>query len=624
MKTAIILYELEQLTSLDALLEKWSVKGAIPVVVSLDAEIDYALEKRGVPFVSGKTLQNRIAPDSYMRSDELTREIFEHKLLSFLQYREVSLLRPLRLSFHQYLQTLLYYIEIMAKFVDHAGDIQRLIVPAPTTPVSATSGILAEHEVFVVVEAVRRVAESRDIIFESVRSISVSLRAGNKLQEFSFAIKKMLFSIGLSLLNAVMSLRPRRAIRVIASDYWRNIAPILHEIPDAELVLFDRSEIFKISISNIWRHKMRFMHSNDFLSRHARQETIQYSEECLKKWLTVRSSVMEGVDYMFCGVSLVPVCEQIMKRLVEHAVPRVVGEIAATYRMYERLSPNTVLLRASVSGQIHFAVLPLVARQMNISALEVQHGGDYFGPGSPTRDRAAYFFATYGPLVCDELRNLDYAEDRLLAVGSPRFDAYARDAQKVSVRQKISEVTILTNTPSINIGERFGTYSIEEYFSALSKAVQNIPNSRLLVASRSASVRSVFGEEARVRGLNGVNYKNVGTTPLPKLFEQTDIFVCSHSTVVYEALLYRLPVVIASFAPVEKMMTDFHFSHFRDAGALLIAHTPKELADILQKLASDPDARARMSAAGLEFMQKNFSFDGLASKRVAAFIRSHS
>jgi spore maturation protein CgeB len=89
-------------------------------------------------------------------------------------------------------------------------------------------------------------------------------------------------------------------------------------------------------------------------------------------------------------------------------------------------------------------------------------------------------------------------------------------------------------------------------------------------------------------------------------------------------LLCRLPVIIASFAPVEKMMTDFHFGRFRDAGALAIAHTPEELQEIVGKLSADTEARARMSEAGWEFMRKNFSFDGHASERIAELVRGWS
>ncbi|MEK7076965.1 MAG: CDP-glycerol glycerophosphotransferase family protein, partial [Patescibacteria group bacterium] len=267
--------------------------------------------------------------------------------------------------------------------------------------------------------------------------------------------------------------------------------------------------------------------------------------------------------------------------------------------------------------------LALVAREVGIPALEVQHGGEYVGTGSATRDHAAHFFATYGPLVCEEFRALGYAPERFLPVGSPRFDTYIADAQKKAAWQKESStLTILSNTPTMDVSERYGTYSIEEYFRTLGIAVRDISNARLLIASRSNTVRAAFLEEARTRGLTDVDYESVGTTPLPQLFRQADIFVCSYSTVVYEALLYRLPVILAAFAPVEKIMADFHFSHFEKAGALAIAHTPEELREIVGKLATDTAARARMSIAGEAFMKKQFSFDGHASERIAKLIRS--
>lgn len=624
MKTAIILYKIEQIALLDALVEQWNKDGEVPGIVSLDAEIDYALEKRKILFVSGRMLQNRVAPDSYMKAGELARTMCESETLSFLQYRNIPLLRPLRLSLHQYLQTLLYYIEILTRFVDNTKDIRQIITLAPTTFVHSTSGALAEYEIFVVAEAVRQVAESRGIKFTIVQNTTVSSRVNNRFQKYSFVCKRELFGIALSLLNMILSLQSRHKIRILASDYWRNISPILKELPEAELILLDRSEALKAGFSNIWRHKIHFVHIDHFLSNSTRQKALLYAKDVLEKWQETQTYAWKKVDFIFFGVSLESLCKRIMMRIIERAVPRVVCSIEGAYAMYEQLLPDTILLRASVSGQIHFAILPLVARQMNITALEVQHGGDYFGPGSPTRDRSAYFFATYGPLVCEELRHLNYKEDRLLAVGSPRFDAYILDVQNVMVQKKHLDLTILTNTPSVNLGERFGTYSAEEYFKALGRAVSGIPGAHLNVASRSNSFRVGFMKEARVRGLQGVAYEYVGATPLPQLFKQTDIFICSHSTVVYEALLYRLPVIVASFAPVEKMMTDFHFSRFQDAGALLIAHTPEELNGMLKKLASDSDARRCMSIAGWKFMKQNFSFDGKASKRIAKFIRAHS
>lgn len=622
MKTAIILYELQQLASLDALIAKGGGGGETPTLVSLDAEIDFALEKRGMPFISGKTLQDRETPAPYVRAGEFTSTLFDDKKLSFFRYRNVPLLDSLRFSTQVYVSPLFHYIDIIGRFIENTPDIKRLVVPVRVVPVSKTSDPLAVEESKMIYEAARLVAGRSGIRCEAYDMRSSALRARDNWQAYVFETKRALFGAALSFMNAYMTLRPRRSLRILASDYWRSLAPVLQELPEAELILLDRSQALHAGFKNIWSHKVRFMHIGQFLSRKGNRRARAYAKECEEKWTAMRGEMLASLDLTFRGVSLASTAERILTHLIKTAVPDIIRDTEGTYALYERLSPDTVLLRASASRQRHFSILPLVAREVGIPALEVQHGGEYLGPGSGTRRHAAHYLATYGPLVCEEFRTLGYEKERLFAVGSPRFDAYVKNAQKATARGKTPVITILSNTPIIDISLSYGTYSIEEYFKTLGNAVRNTPNTRLLIASRSTTMRAAFLEEARSRGLAGVSYESVGTTPLPELFRQADIFVCSYSTVVYEALIYRLPVILAAFAPVEKMMADFHFSHFEKAGALHIAHSPEELSAMLRKLSADPEARVRMSKAGWEFMQKNFSFDGHASERIAKLIRN--
>ena len=624
MKTAIFLYEINQLASLDALTAKYGGGGEAPIIVSLDAEIDFALEKRGATFVSGKTLQNRITPSAYTRAGEIIRALYDDKRMSFMNYKNVPLLDPLRFSTHVYLAPLFHYIDVIGRFVEGSSGVMRFVVPVRVVHVSKTSDALAVEESKMVYEAAYLAAEMMGILCDAYDMLSPALRVKGHWQAFVFATKRVLFGATLSFLNGLMALRPRRPIRVLASDYWRSLAPILHQMPEAEVVLLDRSQALQAGIKNIWRHKVRFMHIEQFLSGKGSRRALAHAKECEKKWMAMRKEFLSSLDLSFCGVSLASTAERILTHLIKTAVPDIIRDIEGAYAMYEYLSPDSVLLRASASRQRHFSVLPLVAREVGIPALEVQHGGEYLGPGSGTRRHAARFIALYGPLVCNEFRTLGYEKERLFAVGSPRFDAYVRTAERSITQERVSGLTIVSNTPTMDISERYGTYSIEEYFKTLGGAVRKIPDARLLIASRSTTVRASFLEDARTRGLAGVNYESVGTTPLTELFRRADIFVCSYSTVVYEALIYRLPVILTAFAPVEKMMADFHFSHFEKAGALLIAHSLEELSDMLQKLAANPEARARMSKAGWEFMQKNFSFDGHASERIAQLIRNWS
>lgn len=624
MKTAVILYEISQLVLLDGLMAKRGEGGAAPLIVSLDAEIDFALEKRGIPFISGKTLQNRTAPATYVRAEEIIRGICTNPALSFFQYRGVSLLESLRFSIHVYLLRLFYFIDVIGRFLERGYGITHLVVPVSVVFASKTSDPLAGEESLAAYEAARLVAESRGIQCERYDIVSASLQLSGRVREWVFALKRASFGLALSFLNVLMNLRPHRPIRMLGSDYWRSFGPILQKLPEAELVLLDRSEALRAGLRNIWRHKIQFVHISQFLTRKGKRHALAHAKKCKEEWATVKKGVLQSVDLSFCGVHLFDALDRIMTHAIEVAIPDIVCDTEGTYSMYGRLSPDAVLLRASASRQRHFSILPLVAQQVGIPALEVQHGGEYLGTGSGTREHAAYFLATYGPLVCDEFRALGYEKERLLPIGSPRFDAYMRAVPKSVSREKGGDFIVLSNTPTMDVNERYGTYSVEEYFNTLGKAFRAIPDAKLKITSRSATVRAAFLEEARARGLVGVNYESVGITPLPELFRQADIFVCSYSTVVYEALLYRLPVILAAFAPVEKMMADFHFSHFEKAGALLIAHSPEELSAMLHKLSSDADARARMSALAWEFMQKNFSFDGRASERIATLVRKWS
>ena len=91
---------------------------------------------------------------------------------------------------------------------------------------------------------------------------------------------------------------------------------------------------------------------------------------------------------------------------------------------------------------------------------------EYLGPGSrEPQPRGTLSRDITGPPGCNEFRTLGYEQTTSLPIGSPRFDLYITDAQKKAERQKESStLTILSNTPTMDIGERYGTFDFEEYF----------------------------------------------------------------------------------------------------------------------------------------------------------------
>jgi len=350
-----------------------------------------------------------------------------------------------------------------------------------------------------------------------------------------------------------------------------------------------------------------------------RRATRHFVQKCKDAWQK-RSTAWSVADFMFCGVSLLSECEEIVGTFIKRAVPRIASDIAGAYAMYAQLAPDAVWLRVSgISRQTHFSILPLVAKELGIPSLELQHGIEYLGPGSATLHRVAQYLALYGDIVAREIETLGYSPERLISVGSPRFDSYTKKIER-TIQDK-EGVRILSTIPGINPIERFGTYSVEEHFSVVREALKALPQAHLTVTSRNVNKIS-FLHEAMERGLQGTPYEFVGTTPLPKLFADADIFICGYSTVIYESLLYGLPTVLVALTPVERIMMGHSFAEFEKAGALAIARSPKELHNIFAHL--DEGTRARMSIAGQKFMKENFSFDGHAAERVATLIRNWS
>ena len=90
------------------------------------------------------------------------------------------------------------------------------------------------------------------------------------------------------ILNTVIALRPRRPIRIVASDYWRNISPTMRQLSETGLILIDRKEAFSAGLENTWRHNARFLHINHFLSLRGKQRGAYSHERLHQEWMNVR------------------------------------------------------------------------------------------------------------------------------------------------------------------------------------------------------------------------------------------------------------------------------------------------------------------------------------------------
>ncbi len=589
------------------------------LLIPLDAEIDYALAKEGIAFQSGKEYRT---PDAarMILAEEWTSHIFESEHWAFFTYRGVSLTRLYFPQLQGYLNRVLYYTDIVSNVVAAHPHVARLIVfPSPHVP-PTTARCLTNAMIDAIASVVTTVAAQSG---KEVLVPETYLPPQAQRRSLSYVLKRLLLQWGFAALNIFMVLvrRPRR-IRILASDYWRNLAPSLQYLDSAEVILTDRQEASNAGIANIWKFHMRFLHLDAF-SQGISNERKLAQTLFKQKWQSIR----EGSDlsvYIFREFSMQPLLLKVLDNIIQESVTKTLKDVDDAHALIARLQPQIVMLRATVSSQTHFSILAQVARAQGIPSIEMQHGLMYFGPGSTGKRHSAQFMGVYGSLVQREMEEAGDKQSIPLIIGSPRFDVYA-SVQKNTGMEHITngqEVTFLCIAPMVLLEEATDSYDVIEYFKAIAFALRKIPHVHAILKLRQGPNRGPFLRTIISSAFKGVSHTVAEFEPLSGLFSQADVVISGYSTAVLEALQCGKPLIYAGLCPLEGMTGLQHFLPYVKEGAMHFAFSGEELSHILKELVSNPDARKRLSENAHNFLAREYAFDGKASERTAAFIMS--
>lgn len=613
-RTIFLLYEPGQVEALERLWRERPLERADSLVVALALDIEAKLTERDIAFSSGRKYKQPF-PDLLATEDKMMTAFFADPRWAAFNYRGIALQTMFLFMFRLYFQRVFYYGNLLISIVETHPRVERLILFAPGGGiVSAVAGGLAKRESEAVVDCARTIAAARGIAAEVIPLQFSRASVRNATQIFSFTVRRALFSFLLMLWNAAITLlrRPRYP-RLLISDYWRHVGSSIELLPAGECIFIDRTEIRNINWRMLLRYRMQFVHSENFLSRGMRARARERARELVQEWSDMRSSI--APVFICRGYSLDPLLLRALDDIVR-SFEKTMCEIEGTYALYEHLHPDVVVLRASVSGQTHFSVLPLVAKEYDIPSLELQHGLEYLGPGSLSREHAAKYMAVYGPLIKKELLSIGYAPERVREIGSPRFDTHRASVTTGASRK----FTVLCIAPDIRPFEMYDSYSAEDYFTAIARAVEAIPNAQVIIKLRAGPTGGGLLRTIIANAFSRVPHATAQSESLPDLFARADVVVSCYSTAILEALQCGMPVIIPALNPVDRAVVDSHFPPYRDAHALRIAYFHQELADALTELAVYPDARNRMREEAQEFLTKNFCFDGNSSRRFAALI----
>lgn len=621
-RTIILISAVEHLESLEGFLHANPVAQEEYVVIALDRDVEYALVEKGIPFSSGGHYRGQDA-SAMTLAEEWTASALESTRWSFFSYRGVSLSRLYFLPLHWYLSHVIYYADIIANVLAAYPKVVRLVAFTPLDRIPAIGSTLVGPQVNVLVDVVTCIAKEsgKDVLIISPPG---QPSAAAPAQPLSFKIKRALFVIGIGILNVLIThLRRPRRIRALASDYWKNLKPYVNRLDSLEIVLVDRKEALNAGLSNIWRFRMRFLHLD------------AYAPRVSSEWMATRAHIKEEWEFIqqngelpmceYRGFSLRPLFVRALDTVVEEVVAETLKEIDDAYALFERIKPDIVLLRATMSTQTHFVILAQVARMKGVPSLEVQHGLEYYGTGSHTRRHSAQYMGVYGSLTQKEMSQVSDTNSTPVVIGSPRFDVYntlLKAESSARIQSPEGGVSFLCIAPAVDPGGDLDTYEYEEYFSAIASALNKIPNATAVIKFRPGRSRDAFARRTIASLFSGIPHTIAETEPLVDLFRSADVVISCFSTVAIEAIQGGKPLVYLGLSPAQRLMGVPHFSAYAKQGAVRIATTEAELIPILEELARSPEARAELVAQSAAFLMREYAFDGRASERTAELVRS--
>ena len=166
----------------------------------------------------------------------------------------------------------------------------------------------------------------------------------------------------------------------------------------------------------------------------------------------------------------------------------------------------------------------------------------------------------------------------------------------------------------------YDDYDLEDYYDAIARALERIPNSSAVIKLRPGSARESFYRSMVDTIFARVPHTTVQYEPFPELFASADMVVSDYSTVVLEALQFNKPTIVFNAESGGKKAARFHFAQYAEAGGLIIADTPAELEIAFRSIADDIGLRARLAEGAERVLARFFLFDGKASERIIGLI----
>lgn len=582
-------------------------------ILCLDFLAEHELKKKNVPCIS---LRELVIPENteeewWVLTHDIAREWYRLPAMKFFEYDGIPIAEAPEPILQEYLGRLLYYVRIylaLKKTYPNA----RLHIPTPPSKDAPNAYYLASFIPWAVVDAAR---------MAGLQSIVDGRRGIPEMYSFPRISWKFLF---LRAYNMIIGCIPRRGFKIYTSEYWTHFVPIAQYLDDTEFILMESRKLFDISWREIVKHRIRIMRSHDVISYFEEWKVRRIAEQYKKEWKGAKEDVVTYLAHARAGLNWSPVLEA-CESMVMYA-PRVIADIRTLQRIMKKERPNIVLQMASVGGPQHyFFLMARVAAQLKIPSIELQHAGATIDPRSVFSRIETDHLATYGRDVNAWHERIGHASDRLIPVGSPRFDRYVNErAEGIEKgKQLFAELGLDPARPVLLVILPFSdtlvtaldSYQLAEFFEMV-HAVQN-KNPGLQVLFKCRTGRDIGMVRKYTQELFPDNSAMAGNEDIFALLCASDAVVCNNSTVIYQAVLAQKPLVLCSW----KSFDTYHARMY--ASAAPIVRTKEELVRVFTRIFTDISYREDLLNYQKSFLER-YSFDGKSSKRVATLLRDLS
>lgn len=594
MKTVLIGYEPSHADLLAARAHEGSI-------VAFDKELEWKLEKLGVPFVSSRDYRTGAQAHNLALAGDVAEHLYGEDL-SWLSYRGIALADVYSFKVQVFFQKIFYFGEVLHELL-RREDPSRVRICAPSSPVGVTENPLLYWEARVAIEALNLLRGDcpMDII-----AVSGELRQKKEPMPF-------LVSVGFLALDLVTRLLPRKRMRILVADHWRNIGEVFRALPQSELLFYDRRELGTISFQDLLRHRIRFVRRPP-LPVSVESQAKKFLHRIQEKWLAVRERVVHA-PFEYKKHPLGPLFAAMLDDVIAHQTQKTITEIEQIFLLLERTRPHIIFLRTTIGGQSHFPLLAAIAKELSIPVIEVQHGLETFIDGTYSRRHRGQYMSAYGPLIKEEMQRAGQTT-HLLEIGSPRMELL-----RPLPHSETGSFEVFCTAPDVAFSALFDTYDACDYFDAVSEAANRIPNAHVTIKLRSSSRWQGFYREAVARSFRGVSHTATKEDPLEILAARADVAITCYSTIALELMILRVPLIVLGLCPVEQKAIRAHFGPYVREGAIKEAYSAEECAQKLSSL-STPTERERARTAAQEFLNTHYLFDGKSSTRLAGFLHA--